>query len=126
MKRFRFSIIITVLILVVCSFALVKIVKVSDELTDTLNQISTAIEQNKTDQILDLVGKFETDWEENEKTLMQYIHHDELDTITGIAARLTALARYQDYSELSAEIDRLKHLIKHVCESQMPTYKNIF
>ena len=57
---------------------------------------------------------------------MQFIYHDELDTATGIVARLRALALYQDYPELSAEIDRLQHLIRHICESQMPVYKNIF
>ena len=126
MKRFFLSIVICAAIVAACIFSLFRITKVTDELTASLNQIASAVEQQNTDQVIDLVGNFQKDWEQNEKTLMQYIHHDELDTATGIVARLKALARYQDYPELSAEIDRLKHLIRHICESQMPIYKNIF
>ena len=125
MKRFWLSLVITGLILAVCVFALVKIVTVSDQMLDSLEQISTAIEQNKTDQILDLAGEFQTEWENNERILIKYIHHDELDSITGTVARLKALAQYRDYSELSAEVAKLKHLVRHVCESQMPVFKNI-
>lgn len=126
MKRFFLSIIICMIIIAACVFGLFRIIKVTDQLTASLNQIAAAVEQQNTDQIIDLVGDFQQDWEKNEKTLMQFIHHDELDTATGIVARLKALARYQDYPELSAEIDRLRHLIRHICESQMPIYKNIF
>ncbi|WP_101911119.1 DUF4363 family protein [Marasmitruncus massiliensis] len=126
MKRFFLSIVICTAIITACIWGLFRITKVTDQLTASLNQIASAVEQQNTDQVVDLVGDFQKDWEENEKTLMQFIHHDELDTATGIVARLKALARYQDYSELSAEIDRLQHLIRHICESQMPIYKNIF
>lgn len=126
MKRFLLSVVITSLILVVCVFALYKTVIISNELTQTLDQLSIALEQNEKDQISDLVKQFELDWEKNEKTLMHFIHHDELDTITGIGARLDSLAKFEDYSELSAEIHRLRHLIEHVCKSQMPVFKNIF
>lgn len=125
MKRFWLSLVITGLILAVCVFALVKIVTVSDQMLDSLEQISTAIEQNETDQIIDLAGEFQTEWENNERILIKYIHHDELDSITGTVARLKALAQYRDYSELSAEVAKLKHLVRHVCESQMPVFKNI-
>ncbi|MBE6906774.1 MAG: DUF4363 family protein [Ruminococcaceae bacterium] len=126
MKRFFLSIVICTAIIAACIWGLFRIIKVTDQLTASLNQIASAVEQQNTDQVVDLVGNFQKDWEENEKTLMQFIHHDELDTATGIVARLKALARYQNYSELSAEIDRLQHLIRHICESQMPIYKNIF
>ena len=126
MKRFFLSIVICATIIGACIFGLFRIIKVTDQLTASLNQIATAVEQQNTDQVIDLVGNFQKEWENNEKTLMQFIHHDELDTATGIVARLKALARYQNYSELSAEINRLEHLIRHICESQMPIYKNIF
>lgn len=126
MKRFLLSVVITSLILVVCIFALFKTVKISNELTHTLDQISVALDQNEKDQITDLVKQFQLDWEESEKTLMHFIHHDELDTVTGVGARLDSLAKFEDYSELSAEIHRLRHLIEHVCKSQMPLFKNIF
>ncbi len=126
MKRFYTSIVICTAIIAACIFGLFRITKVTDQMAASLNQIAIAVEQKNADQVNDLVGNFQKDWEKNEKTLMQFIYHDELDTATGIVARLRALALYQDYPELSAEIDRLQHLIRHICESQMPVYKNIF
>ena len=58
--------------------------------------------------------------------MVHYIHHDELDTLTGAVARLPAYAFYEQYPDLAAETERIQELICHIWESEIPSLKNIF
>lgn len=79
-------------------------------------------EQN---ELTKLAHNFQQQWEKDEIVIMHYIHHDELDEITGTVARLQALARYNAVPEFAAEVDRLRHLVLHIYESQLPNLVNI-
>lgn len=73
-----------------------------------------------------LTDEFHEQWERNETVMTRYIHHDELDTITGIVARLPMLAKYGETAEYAAEVARLRHLISHIRDAEIPTLPNIF
>ena len=58
--------------------------------------------------------------------MTRYIHHDELDMINGVVARLPALAQYGAKAEYAAVVDRLRKLISHIRDSEIPNLSNIF
>lgn len=88
-------------------------------------KLSTQVGAADQQEMTRLASSFQRQWEKDETVLMHYIHHDELDSITATVARLQALARYGAIPELAAEVDRLRHLILHIYESQLPLIKNL-
>lgn len=125
MKRVWIVCGIVLSILLLSGLSLWHLSVVTTELDERLQQLSDAVDQ-KDAGLETLAADFESLWEDRESMMMRYIHHDELDAITGTVARLKALAAWQDYPELAAEIDRLQHLVRHIFESELPTIMSIF
>ena len=48
------------------------------------------------------------------------------DEVTGAMTRLEMLAKYGDLSEFSAELNRIKNLLHHIYDSEIPYLRNIF
>lgn len=126
MKRFLIVVAMVLLILGVGFLSWFQLGRITERMETELNTLATLVEQRSAVELQDRAEAFQELWEEEERMMMRYIHHDELDTITGTVARLRALARYEDYPELAAEIDRLRHLIRHIYESETPTWYSIF
>ena len=113
MKRVWIAVGLVAVILAGGMLALWHLEGIAGGLQATLDQLAQAVEEQEDGRILALAG------------IRRYIHHDELDAITGGCARLAALARYRDYGELAAETDRMRHLVAHILESERPTLGNI-
>ena len=126
MKRIITVIVIIVLMIGLSTAALVHLITATDQMQHTLDQILEAVEQNKIGQVQNLTDQFQKQWTKNENIMTRYIHHDELDLIHGIVARLAPLIRYNDIAEYTAEVERLRELIWHIRESEIPSLKNIF
>lgn len=126
MKRVWIVCGILVAILALSCASLYHLVQATDDMSASLDQLAQAVEGYDDAQIERLTQEFQSKWEEHETLMMRYIHHDELDGITGSVARLGALARHRGYTELAAEVDRLRHLVRHIRDSEMPTLVNIF
>lgn len=125
MKRVWIVVGIASAIVVLGITTLLHLSTVSKDMDYALEEIQSAIQEEQPEKILDKSIAFQKIWDENEAEMMRYIHHDELDSITGIVARLRPLAEFEDYTELSAEVSRLRHLIRHIYESEVPTFNNI-
>ena len=125
MKRVWFVSFLVATILTLGSLSLWHLSVVKNDLEMQLDHLSEAVDR-KDPSLVQLAEDFEHVWEDHESMMMRYIHHDELDSITGTVARLKALAKYQSYPELAAEIDRLRHLVRHIYESEQPTLVSIF
>ncbi len=126
MKRVWIALGLVAAILAGGIFSLWHLERITREMGNSLEQLSLAVEQQDDARILELALMFQEQWQQFEPGIRRYIHHDELESITGGSARLAALARYQDYGELAAETDRMRHLVNHILESERPTLKNIF
>lgn len=61
-----------------------------------------------------------------EAVLIRFVRHAELDEVTGAMTRLEMLAKYGDLSEFSAELNRIKNLLHHIYDSEIPYLRNIF
>lgn len=66
------------------------------------------------------------DWLDAEHVLIRFVRHAELDEVTGAMTRLEMLAKYGDLSEFSAELNRIKNLLHHIYDSEIPYLRNIF
>lgn len=126
MKRVWLVSALVAVILILGILSLSHLNKVTKEMEVRLDQLADSVERQDKNFLEKQASDFEAFWEDKEHEVMRYIHHDELDTITGTVARLSALAKYEDYSELAAEIDRLRHLVRHIYESELPSFQSIF
>lgn len=126
MKRLIIVVCMVILILGVGFLSLFQLNRITSRLETELDGLAELVESQSGAELRARTESFQSLWENEEKVMMRYIHHDELDTITGTVARLGALARYEDYPELAAEIDRLRHLVRHIYESETPSLHSIF
>lgn len=126
MKRFVIVIIMLAGIIGAGCFSLFRLKNIVDRMETELSGLSELVEQKQVQDLQKKTQEFQQLWEDEERVMMRYIHHDELDAITGTAARLLDLAKYEDYPELAAEISRLRHLIRHIYESEMPSFQSVF
>ncbi len=127
MKRMWVAAAIMIVILSCGCLVLWHIDYVATEMDRSLELLSQAIEQKKTDQVQYLADSFEREWEHNSKYMVFYIHHNQLDDITGSVARFSAYARHEDeLGELSAEVESVRGMIWNLRESEMPVFHNIF
>lgn len=126
MKRFVIVMVMLAGILGSGFFSLFRLKNIVDQMETELSVLSELAEQKQAQDLQQKTQEFQQLWEDEERVMMRYIHHDELDTITGTAARLLALAKHENYAELAAEIARLRHLIRHIYESEMPSFQSIF
>ncbi|WP_308753728.1 DUF4363 family protein [uncultured Anaerotruncus sp.] len=126
MKRVVAVCVIIALILTASTMALMHLLRVSDEMEASLSAIADAIDRDDMPRAAQLTNAFLDQWERSETVMTRYIHHDELDTITGIVARLPMLAKYGETAEYAAEVARLRHLISHIRDAEVPTLPNIF
>ena len=126
MKRVIAVYCIIALILAASSVSLYHLIHATDRMEVSLGEITQALETEDYQLAVELTGQFQEEWENNEKIMTRYIHHDELDSITGIVARLPALLQYDAISEYAAEVRRLQHLIVHIRDAELPTLANIF
>lgn len=126
MKRLWIVSAILVFIIGIGGWGLWHITRVTNEMENSLERISEAVEKKESGQLQELTANFELEWHKNEEIMVRYIHHEALDPITGAVARLPALARYEQYPELAAEVERIQELIYHVWKAEIPNWENIF
>ncbi len=126
MKRLWIALCVLVLVWGFSGLSLWHLTRAANQMETTLEQISDAIDKQEADQLKELTAQFQLEWHRNEEIMIHYVHHDELDILTGAVARLPALALYEQYPELAAETERIQELIYHIWESEIPNLKNIF
>ncbi|MEM1483292.1 DUF4363 family protein [Oscillospiraceae bacterium PP1C4] len=125
MKRLWISLAIVFVMLSISGLGMWHLIRATDKMEVSLALISEAIAQKKIDQAQNLIDSFEDEWHKNEESMMRYIHHNDLDIITGAVSRLSALAEYEELGELSAEVQRIRNALYHLRESEIPTFKSI-
>ena len=106
--------------------SLVHLIRVSDEMDQMLSEVAQAIDRDDLEDAASIADQFSSAWKKNEAVMTRYIHHDELDMINGVVARPPALAQYGANAEYAAEVDRLRKLISHIRDSEIPNLSNIF
>ena len=70
----------------------------------------------------DLVRK----WDKTETIFIMLIRHHSVDEITKYVSRLTSYCKYENRSDLLADVNMIKTILRHMSEDEKPTLHNFF
>ena len=122
MKRVALCAAVLLVIILLCTASLVTVSRYQHHFTQALQDLEQAVYQETFERPADICR----DWLDAEHVLIRFVRHAELDEVTGAMTRLEMLAKYGDLSEFSAELNRIKNLLHHIYDSEIPYLRNIF
>ena len=126
MKRIVICSILFAGIIAVSIFSYSTVKRVDSEITNKINAITTAINQDDVNLLILQVTELNLYWQKEEKILVHFIRHSHIDSITVSMARLPALAQYGDISEVNAELASIRIQIEHIHTSEKLNLYNLF
>ncbi|MBQ3241953.1 MAG: DUF4363 family protein [Oscillospiraceae bacterium] len=126
MKRLFLCGTILLLILISCFAGFLTVTRCSEEFDRQLSQLQEEAYTLSFQQLADRSAQVDLRWESAEQAMVRYLRRNCLDEVTGSMAKLEKLAQYGDLSQFCAEVDRIRTLLAHVCDGEIPSWRNIF
>lgn len=126
MKRVALCTAILLVIILLCTASLVTVSRYQRDFTKAIQDLEQAVYQETFEALSFRAASVCRDWMDAEHVLIRFVRHTELDEVTGAMTRLEKLAKYGDLSEFSAELNRIKNLLHHIYDSEIPYLRNIF
>lgn len=126
MKRVALCTAILLVIILLCTASLVTVSRYQRDFTKAIQDLEQAVYQETFEVLSVRAASVCRDWMDAEHVLIRFVRHTELDEVTGAMTRLEKLAKYGDLSEFSAELNRIKNLLHHIYDSEIPYLRNIF
>ena len=125
MKRILLSLGIITILAVLSGASLWYLDSIHDEISVMLQECYLyGVEGNKEAASKKPQEVFEK-WQESEKYLVTFIHHNELNEVTIVTSRLSPLIENGETAEYLAEVKQAVVLIEHMRSSEQPHWKNI-
>ena len=125
MKRMLLSLGIITILAVLSGASLWYLDSIHDEISVMLQECYLyGVEGNKEAASKKSQDVFEK-WQESEKYLVTFIHHNELNEVTIVTSRLSPLIENGETAEYLAEVKQAVVLIEHMRSSEQPHWKNI-
>lgn len=125
MKRMLLSLGIITILAVLSGASLWYLDSIHDEIRVMLQECYLyGVEGNKEAASKKSQEVFEK-WQESEKYLVTFIHHNELNEVTIVTSRLSPLIENGETAEYLAEVKQAVVLIEHMRSSEQPHWKNI-
>lgn len=125
MKRMLLSLGIITILVVLSGASLWYLDSIHDEIRVMLQECYLyGVEGNKEAASKKSQEVFEK-WQESEKYLITFIHHNELNEVTIVTSRLSPLIENGETAEYLAEVKQAVVLIEHMRSSEQPHWKNI-
>ncbi|MEM0530412.1 DUF4363 family protein [Zongyangia sp. HA2173] len=125
MKRILLSLGIITILAVLSGASLWYLDSIHDEISVMLQECYLyGVEGNKEAASKKSQEVFEK-WQESEKYLVTFIHHNELNEVTIVTSRLSPLIENGETAEYLAEVKQAVVLIEHMRSSEQPHWKNI-
>lgn len=125
MKRMLLSLGIITILAVLSGASLWYLDSIHDEIRVMLQECYLyGVEGNKEAASKKSQEVFEK-WQESEKYLITFIHHNELNEVTIVTSRLSPLIENGETAEYLAEVKQAVVLIEHMRSSEQPHWKNI-
>ena len=125
MKRMLLSLGIITILAVLSGASLWYLDSIHDEISVMLQECYLyGVEGNKEAASKKSQEVFEK-WQESEKYLDTFIHHNELNEVTIVTSRLSPLIENGETAEYLAEVKQAVVLIEHMRSSEQPHWKNI-
>lgn len=126
MKRVTLCVAILLVIFLLCTVSLVTVSRYQHDFTQRIQDLERAVYQETFESLSSQASGICRQWMEAEHVLIRFVRHTELDEVTGAMTRLEMLAKYGDLSEFTAELNRIKNLLHHIYDSEIPYLRNIF
>lgn len=126
MKRVILCVVILLAIVLLCAASLATVSRYQHVLTQEVRELEQAAYQKTFEQLSVQAADLCREWNEVEHVLIRFIRHTQLDEVTSAMARLEMLAKYGDLSEFFAELGRIKSLLHHIYDSELPFLRNVF
>jgi len=126
MKRLFLCGTILLLILISCFAGFLTVTRCGEEFDRQLSQLQQEAYTLSFQQLADRSAQVALRWESAEQAMVRYLRRNCLDEVTGSMAKLEKLAQYGDLSQFCAEVDRIRTLLTHVCDGEIPSWRNIF
>lgn len=126
MKRLFLCGTILLLILISCFAGFLTVTRCGEEFDRQLSQLQEEAYTLSFQQLADRSAQVDLRWGSAEQAMVRYLRRNCLDEVTGSMAKLEKLAQYGDLSQFCAEVDRIRTLLAHVCDGEIPSWRNIF
>jgi len=117
MKRMIIVLFLAVGVLAVCLYARSHATQARDRLHAYATVISTGIEEKDEAAVKSGVAGMVSYWEGEQRRLIPFFRHAEIDEVSRGVSRLKAYTDPEDYSDLEAEIRAILWQIDHIWES---------
>ena len=125
MKRVNMAGIIFVLILLVCCYTLISVKFATEKLTDLISQIEYSVLENNHKEVVQLAEEFSDTWDDYEEKLIMVIRQNNLDEITMSIVKMKSYLGTKTYPQAISEIHKIKVLLHHIYEDELPLLHNI-
>ena len=126
MSRLITAIIIFSLIIVGSSAAVMYVTNTEKQLQTQLDDIVEAVYNNDMELAEILSSSFVEKWDKAETFFIMLIRHHNVDEITKYISRLTSYCKYGNSSDLLADINMIKTILKRMSDDEKPSLHNFF
>lgn len=125
MKRLWAAGAIFVILAVLCTVGITTTSRLTEEISGTLNEISSAISSGDIGRANSLSQTVIEDWQRCHKTMSTYIPHNKLEEIDQTLATLPPLIETGNEDQAQAECARAVAQVKHIMDTELPTIDNV-
>ena len=130
MNRGRITAIISMLLAVFCTAALVNTWNVSRNMARVTDEALALAAEGRPDeagvaQLEQKIRQLSDDWEEFAPIVSTYSRHDELERVTSAVRRLRPLFVSGKYDELYLTLNETRDALDHLRDTELPTISNI-
>ena len=117
MKRPIIVLCIVACIIGICVYARYRVDEARERIFAYAEEIFTHIEKEDASKVQQTVGELREYWRGEQRYLVLFFRHAELDEISRAVSKLGAHAAFEEYNDLSAELGVILWQIDHIWES---------
>ena len=117
--------ILFIIVAVLSTMGIMNTYQMKTQMKEYLLAAEQAAMQGDIEKAVKASENIQKQWDEQEKWLLLYVKHNEIDTINQSISELKFLIQYQDTAEFCSKINETITMIEHVWESELPIFKNI-
>lgn len=125
MKRFYICLAVMAGIVAVCIYSMHRVTQMKERIEVYASAVFAAVEKEDPEETLARVRELAEYWNEEHRTLVRYVRHNQVDEISQAVFKMEAMARYSAFQELSAELSYVLWQAEHIWDSERATLGNI-
>lgn len=125
MKRFYLCIAIAAALVALCFVSLFNVKRINKRVFELTSAVSEQIVSQDYSAARETLKSLKQYWQDEEKFLLRFVRHSDIDIITTSVAKLEAFLTYENLSDLMAEIEQIEITAKRIYDFEIPTLTNI-